>query len=116
MAAVVVTSAAERYTLILQFWNHIMPSKLQAVEAAAMQLTARERAELAVSLLASINPPAPVLHPAWEAEIARRQADLDAGRTRTIPGEEVMAEIRYILVNHPDPLKAFASILREDRS
>lgn len=93
-----------------------MPTKLQAIEAAAIQLTARERAELAVSLLASINPPAPALHPAWEAELARREADLDAGRSRTIPADEVIAEIDDILDNHPDPLEAFASILREGRT
>jgi len=90
-----------------------MPAKLSAVEAAAMELTDDERAELAVSLLASINTPAPSLHPAWEAEIARRVADLDAGKTRTIPADRVMAEIRDVLDNHPNPLEGFASILRE---
>lgn len=93
-----------------------MPATLNAVEAAAMQLTDEERAELAVSLLASINPPAPALHPAWEVEIARRVADLDAGKTTTIPADEVMAELRDILDNHPDPLEAFTSILREGRT
>lgn len=90
-----------------------MPAKLSAVEAAAMELTDDERAELAVSLLASVSTPAPSLHPAWEAEIARRVADLDAGKTETIPADRVMAEIRNILDNHPNPLEAFASTLRE---
>ena len=90
-----------------------MPATLSTIEAAAMELTDEERAELAVSLLASIDAPAPALHPAWEAEIARREADLAAGRTETIPAEEVLAEIQDILDNHPDPLEAFASILQQ---
>lgn len=90
-----------------------MPATLSTIEAAAMELTDEERAELAVSLLASIDTPAPTLHPAWEAEIARREADLAAGRTETIPAEEVLAEIQDILDNHPDPLEAFASILQQ---
>lgn len=93
-----------------------MPRTLRAVEAAAMELTDNERAELAVSLLASLTRPAPSLHPAWEAELARRVADLDAGKTRTIPADEVMAEIRDILDHHPDPLEAFDAILRERRT
>jgi len=81
-----------------------------------MELTDDERAELAVSLLASIDTPAPALHPAWEAEIARREADLAAGRSTTIPAEAVLAEIQDILDNHPDPLEAFASIVRQSES
>lgn len=34
------------------------------------------------------------LSPEWEAEIARRIADLDAGRAKTVDGEEVMARLR----------------------
>jgi putative addiction module component (TIGR02574 family) len=90
-----------------------MPTTLSAVEAAAMALTDDERAVLAISLIASIRPPAPSLHPAWEAELARRTADLDAGRTKTLPGPQVLAELRDILESHPNPIEAFGSILRE---
>lgn len=76
-----------------------MPKSLDAVTAEALQLTAEQRADLAERLLASIEPPAP-LHPDWEAEIARRTADLDAGRTKTIPGETVFAEIRTLIDKH----------------
>jgi putative addiction module component (TIGR02574 family) len=31
---------------------------------------------------------------AWEAEINRRLADIDAGRTKWIPAEEVMARLK----------------------
>ena len=76
-----------------------MSKSIDAVTAEALQLTAEQRADLAERLLASIEPP-PALHPDWEAEIARRIADLDAGRTRTIPGEKVFAEIRTLIGKH----------------
>ena len=76
-----------------------MPQSLEAVTAAALQLTVAQRADLAERLIASIEPPAP-LHPDWEAEIARRIADLDAGRTKTIPGEQVFAELRALIDKH----------------
>jgi len=70
-----------------------MSSTLESLTAEALKLSAEERAELAERLITSVEPPAP-LHPAWEAEIARRIADLDAGRTQSIPGEQVFAELR----------------------
>ena len=33
------------------------------------------------------------LSPEWEAEIDRRVADVDSGRIKTIPGEEVFARL-----------------------
>lgn len=65
-----------------------MPITLQSVTAEALQLTADERAELIETLIASLAPPS-ALHPAWEAEVERRLADLDAGRGEAIPADEV---------------------------
>ena len=70
-----------------------MSSTLESLTAEALKLSAEERAELAERLIISVEPPAP-LHPAWETEIAHRIADLDAGRTQSIPGEQVFAELR----------------------
>lgn len=69
-----------------------MPITLESVTAEALQLTADERAELIETLIASVEPPS-ALHPAWEAEIERRLADLDAGRTQAVPADEVFARI-----------------------
>jgi len=77
-----------------------MPKSLEAVAAEALQLTTEQRADLAERLLASIEPPLP-LHPEWEAEIARRIANLDSGRTKAIPGEEVFAKVRALIDKHP---------------
>jgi putative addiction module component (TIGR02574 family) len=73
-----------------------MSDTLEVLTKAALKLSADERAELAERLIASVEPPEP-LHPAWEAEIARRIAALDAGRTKTIPGDQVFAELRATL-------------------
>jgi putative addiction module component (TIGR02574 family) len=42
-------------------------------------------------LVASIEPAA--LSAAWQAEVERRVADVDAGRTQAIPADEVFARI-----------------------
>lgn len=77
-----------------------MPVSLDAVEADALQLTPAERAELIERLIASVAPALP-LHPEWEAEIARRVAEMDAaGEADLIPGEQVMAEMRERIEAH----------------
>jgi putative addiction module component (TIGR02574 family) len=62
----------------------------------ALALTVEERAELAGSLLESLDgahddPEA--VEAAWNEEIARRIADLDSGKAKTIPWEEVRHRI-----------------------
>jgi putative addiction module component (TIGR02574 family) len=69
-----------------------MPTPLDLVEAQAMQLTAEERADLADRLYRSVSA-APELDARWEAEIDRRVADMDAGRTRFMPASEAMAKL-----------------------
>jgi putative addiction module component (TIGR02574 family) len=39
----------------------------------------------------------PILHPDWDAEIARRVAELDTGRAKTIPWEDVNREAQEII-------------------
>ena len=76
-----------------------MSASLETVEAAALQLSAEERAELIERLIDTVLPPPP-LHPAWEAEIARRVAELDAGLVERIPDEEVLAKMRAMIETH----------------
>ena len=78
-----------------------MTASFETVEAAALQLSAEERAELIERLIDTVLP-APPLHPAWEAEIARRVAELDAGLVECIPGTQVLAELRTMIEAH-DP-------------
>lgn len=58
----------------------------------ALTLSAEERAQLVGSLLESLDEPREdpaVVEAAWNEEIARRIADLDSGKAKTIPWEEV---------------------------
>ena len=76
-----------------------MTVTLETVEATALQLSAEERAELIERLIDTVLP-APPLHPAWEAEIARRVAELDAGLVESIPAEKVFAQLRAMIEAH----------------
>jgi putative addiction module component (TIGR02574 family) len=58
----------------------------------ALALSEDERAELAGSLLESLDgaPDDPAaVEAAWNQEIARRIEDLDSGKVKTVPWEEV---------------------------
>jgi len=70
---------------------------LKRLEAEAMELTSHERAELATVLIASLDAdeeddPAEV-QKAWDEEILRRVAELEAGTAELIPAEQVFAEL-----------------------
>ena len=70
-----------------------MSLTLEQLEAEAMKLSPDERADLADRLWVSVASREEVTA-AWEAEIARRVADMDAGRTKWNSMEEVMVELR----------------------
>ena len=73
-----------------------MSSTLEKLTAEAMKLSPRQRADLADLLWVSAGALAEV-DAAWEAEIQRRIADLEAGRTEAIPAERVLAELRAMI-------------------
>ena len=58
----------------------------------ALALPPDERERIATVLLDSLSPEE--WEHAWAAEAERRVKDLDEGRTRAIPGEEVFAKLR----------------------
>lgn len=64
----------------------------EQIKVEAMKLSPEERADLADWLWVSATPREEVAA-AWEAEIARRIAEIDAGTAKLIPGEEVLARI-----------------------
>mgnify|MGYP001469378435 FL=1 len=79
-----------------------MATTLKEIEAQAMALSARERGELANRLIASLDgepedTPEEIAK-AWDEEIARRVADMEAGNTRWNPADEVMARLRQKLM------------------
>jgi hypothetical protein len=65
-------------------------------ETLAEQLLAwptADRARLAALLLASLEPSESDAAAAWDEEIARHGAELDAGHVRNVPAAEVFAEL-----------------------
>lgn len=81
-----------------------MAITLKEIEAQAMALSARERGELANRLIASLDgEPEGTLEEiakAWDEEIARRVADMEAGRTQWTPAEQVFSEIDALIAAH----------------
>ena len=81
-----------------------MSAVLESLKAQALKLSAPDRDELIRALIASIDGESDdtpeAIARAWDEEIARRVADLEAGRTAGIPAEQVLAEIRAIIAGH----------------
>lgn len=75
-----------------------MPTSIKAIEVQAMNLSPDERAALGERLLMSVAP-SQALHPDWEAEIATRVADMDAGRTHFIGAEEALRHLDAHILN-----------------
>ncbi|MDP2109265.1 MAG: addiction module protein [Thiobacillus sp.] len=78
-----------------------MAAILKELETQALQLSPRERGELIHRLIVSLegepeDTPEAIAQ-AWDEEIARRVADMEAGRTVWIPEEEVFARLNAII-------------------
>jgi len=60
----------------------------------AVSLPVEERARVVETLLESFNPPDSQIDKLWAKEANRRLADLQSGRVKPIPAEEVFSNIR----------------------
>jgi len=75
-----------------------MAAILKEIENQALSLSPKERGELIHRLIVSLEsepedtPEA--IAKAWDEEISRRVADMEAGRTKWIPADEVMSRLR----------------------
>jgi len=75
-----------------------MGAMLEELENQALKLSPKERGELIHRLIVSLDgepedtPEA--IAKAWDEEIDRRVADMEAGRTKWIPADEVMSRLR----------------------
>ena len=68
---------------------HMTPEVSKLLER-ALALTLEEQEALADSLISNLGGKVdPGVEAAWEAEIERRIAELDSGKAKTIPWEEV---------------------------
>jgi putative addiction module component (TIGR02574 family) len=64
----------------------------------ALTLSDKERADLASSLIDSLDPTIdPDVELAWQEEVARRLEDVESGRVKTIPWDEVRKKGRALL-------------------
>lgn len=78
-----------------------MAALLKEIENQALQLSPQERGKLIHRLIVSLEGPAEdtpeAIAQAWDKEIARRVAEIDAGTAVLIPHEQVVAEIDEML-------------------
>jgi hypothetical protein len=77
--------------------------ELDRLKEAAAKPTTAERADIAYSLLQSLDAEvehADAIERAWHVEIARRMGEIDRGEVILIPGDEVLADVRQKLVGH----------------
>jgi len=64
----------------------------------ALSLTEEERADLVASLLNSLDAsPDPDAESLWQEEISRRAADLDSGKAKTVPWQDVQSQASAVL-------------------
>ncbi len=71
-----------------------MTQKTSELLEKALTLSEEERADLACSLIDSLDATVDEgAEKAWDEEIARRAADLDSGRAKTVPWEKVQGRI-----------------------
>jgi putative addiction module component (TIGR02574 family) len=78
-----------------------MTDALKEIEAQALQLSSQERGQLIhrliVSLDGELQDSPETIAKAWDDEIARRVAEIDAGTAVLIPHEQVRAEMDKLL-------------------
>ena len=63
----------------------------------ARALPPEERVRLAEELLATVQEVDPEVEAAWHEEIRRRIEEIDSGKAKLIPAEEVFAEVRRLI-------------------
>ena len=80
-----------------------MATVLKELEEQALRLSPKERGDLIHRLIVSVEGDAEespeAIAQAWDEEIARRVADMDAGKTVWIPAEEVFARVDALIKN-----------------
>jgi putative addiction module component (TIGR02574 family) len=63
----------------------------------ARALSPEERIRLAEELLATVQEVDPQVEAAWDEEIKRRIEEIDSGKAKLIPAEDVFAEVRRLI-------------------
>ena len=76
-----------------------MGRPVETVLDAARKLSADEKEELLVGLLADLARSSPEIDEAWQTEIERRVLEFDQGKVKTFDSDVVLAEARARLRN-----------------
>jgi putative addiction module component (TIGR02574 family) len=72
-----------------------MKMQSEEIENAALELAPKARLRLAHALVRSLDSVDPeTIRELWIDEAERREAEMDEGAVRGVPGEEVLARIR----------------------
>lgn len=66
-----------------------MNAKVDVLVQAAKKLTSEQQAELVDALLIALNGPNAEVEQAWAEEIERRVQDMESGRSKPIPIEDI---------------------------
>ena len=74
-----------------------MANLIDEITQKARALPAADRVRLAEELLATVQETDEEVEAAWDAEIKRRVAEVEAGTVKVIAAEEVFAEVRRLL-------------------
>lgn len=70
-----------------------MSTRVELLEAEALQLTVAERARSVERLITSLDAD-PEIEDAWAAEVERRHAQIESGTVAPLPGPETLAKLR----------------------
>lgn len=74
-----------------------MSLTVEQITTEALHLPVSSRAELAEKLVESLDVSEDEIEQAWAGEAVRRRDEVRSGKVKTIPGEEVLAEVREML-------------------
>ena len=66
----------------------------EILEDKVLRLPREDRSKLASRLLESLDEDDAELSPEWRSELQRRVRDIDEGRTKLIPHDEVIAKVK----------------------
>ena len=87
---------------VLEAYTFAMTERSIELLQQALSLTEEERADLAASLLNSLETASdPDAEALWQEEISRRATSLDSGQSRTVPWREVQSQVSAALQHGP---------------
>jgi len=74
-----------------------MTDPVEELSRKARALSPEDRVRLAEELLATVQEQDAAVEAAWDEEIRRRIEEIDSGKAKLIPADEVFAEVRRLV-------------------